>query len=33
MSTSKAIPGAQFIDPKILMRVGNLELVARNVVE
>jgi len=33
MSTSKAIPGAQFIDPKVLMRVGNLELVARNVVE
>src|SRR3954469_25287274 len=30
---SHAIPGAQFIDPKVLMRVGNLELVARNVVE
>jgi len=33
MSRSQAIPGAQFIDPKVLMRVGNLELVARNVVE
>jgi uncharacterized protein (DUF58 family) len=28
-----AIPGARFIDPKILMRVGNLELLARHVVE
>jgi uncharacterized protein (DUF58 family) len=33
MSKSQAIPGAQFIDPKVLMRVGNLELLARNVVE
>jgi uncharacterized protein (DUF58 family) len=33
MSRSQAIPGAQFIDPKVLMRVGNLELLARNVVE
>ena len=33
MSTSQAIPGARFIDPKVLMRVGNLELLARHVVE
>src|SRR5213082_3380431 len=30
---SQAIPGARFVDPKVLMRVGNLELLARNVVE
>jgi uncharacterized protein (DUF58 family) len=30
---SQAIPGARFVDPKILSRVGNLELLARNVVE
>jgi len=30
---SPAIPGARFVDPKVLMRVGNLELLARNVVE
>jgi uncharacterized protein (DUF58 family) len=30
---SHAIPGARFVDPKILQRVGNLELLARNVVE
>ncbi len=30
---SQAIPGARFIDPKVLMRVGNLELLARHVVE
>jgi uncharacterized protein (DUF58 family) len=29
----QAIPGARFVDPKILMRVGNLELLARHVVE
>src|SRR5436305_14640497 len=28
-----AIPGARFVDPKILARIGNLELLARNVVE
>jgi uncharacterized protein (DUF58 family) len=33
MTTSQAIPGARFVDPKILSRVGNLELMARNVVE
>ncbi len=33
MTTSQAIPGARFVDPKILSRIGNLELMARNVVE
>ena len=33
MITSHAIPGARFVDPKVLSRVGNLELLARNVVE
>jgi uncharacterized protein (DUF58 family) len=28
-----AIPGARFVDPKILGRIGNLELLARNVVD
>src|SRR5258705_3424945 len=28
-----AIPGARFVDPKILARIGNLELVARTVVD
>src|SRR5881397_2792422 len=27
------IPGARFVDPKILGRIGNLELLARNVVD
>jgi uncharacterized protein (DUF58 family) len=27
------IPGARFVDPKVLARIGNLELVARNVVD
>jgi uncharacterized protein (DUF58 family) len=30
---STAIPGARFVDPKVLARIGNLELVARNVVD
>src|SRR5580765_4910782 len=30
---SQALPGARFVDPKILTRVGNLELLARQVVE
>src|ERR687885_1077866 len=30
---TQAIPGARFVDPRILQRVGNLELIARNVVE
>jgi len=28
-----AMPGARFVDPKILSRIGNLELLARNVVD
>jgi uncharacterized protein (DUF58 family) len=28
-----AIPGARFVDPKVLARIGNLELVARSVVD
>jgi len=33
MHTSQTIPGARFVDPKILSRIGNLELLARTVVE
>jgi uncharacterized protein (DUF58 family) len=33
MPTHDAIPGARFVDPKILARVGNLELLARTVVD
>ena len=33
MTTSHSIPGARFVDPKVLTRVGNLELLARHVVE
>src|SRR5471030_1650018 len=33
MSPSPSVPGARFIDPKVLARVGNLELLARHVVE
>jgi uncharacterized protein (DUF58 family) len=33
MTTSQAIPGARFVDPKVLSRIGNLELMARSVVE
>jgi uncharacterized protein (DUF58 family) len=33
MIDSSAIPGARFVDPKVLARVGNLELVARSVVD
>jgi uncharacterized protein (DUF58 family) len=33
MITGSAIPGARFVDPTVLARVGNLELVARSVVE
>jgi uncharacterized protein (DUF58 family) len=32
-SSNQAVPGARFVDPQILMRVGNLELLARHVVE
>lgn len=33
MADTHAIPGARFVDPKVLARIGNLELMARNVVE
>jgi len=32
-SPTSAIPGARFVDPKVLARIGNLELVARSVVD
>ena len=31
--TNNALPGLQFLDPAVLARIGNLELVARTVVE
>jgi uncharacterized protein (DUF58 family) len=30
---TQTIPGARFVDPKILSRIGNLEIIARTVVE
>jgi uncharacterized protein (DUF58 family) len=33
MQTSQTIPGARFVDPRILARISNLELMARTVVE
>jgi uncharacterized protein (DUF58 family) len=33
MIGSSAIPGARFVDPVVLARIGNLELVARSVVD
>ena len=33
MITTSSIPGARFVDPKVLARIGNLELVARSVVD
>lgn len=33
MISSSSIPGARFVDPKVLARIGNLELVARSVVD
>jgi uncharacterized protein (DUF58 family) len=33
VAQQQAIPGARYVDPKILARIGNLELLARNVVE
>ena len=33
MISTSSIPGARFVDPKVLARVGNLELVARSVVD
>jgi uncharacterized protein (DUF58 family) len=31
--TTTAVPGARFVDPRVLARIGNLELVARSVVD
>ena len=33
MLTGSAIPGARFVDPTVLARIGNLELVSRSVVD
>jgi uncharacterized protein (DUF58 family) len=33
MINQSAIPGARFVDPKVLARIGNLELVSRSVVD
>lgn len=33
MSVNRPIPGARFVDPAVLARIGNLELVARSVVD
>ena len=33
MINSKAVPGARFVDPSVLARIGNLELVSRSVVD
>ena len=32
-SVSTAVPGARFVDPQVLARIGNLELVSRSVVD
>jgi hypothetical protein len=31
--TTSSVPGARFVDPVVLSRIGNLELVARHVVD
>jgi uncharacterized protein (DUF58 family) len=33
MATPSPIPGARFVDPQVLARIGNLELVAKSVVD
>ncbi|MES1254265.1 MAG: DUF58 domain-containing protein [Acidobacteriota bacterium] len=33
MNTGSAMPGARFVDPAVLARIGNLELLARTVVD
>ena len=33
MITASSIPGARFVDPKVLARIGNLELLSRSVVD
>src|SRR5438132_605294 len=32
MAQTRALPGARFVDPQVLARIGNLDLLARNVV-
>src|SRR5438876_3769527 len=32
MAQTRALPGSRFVDPKVLARIGNLDLLARNVV-
>src|SRR5438128_2474630 len=32
MTNAHALPGARFVDPQVLARIGNLDLLARNVV-
>src|SRR5947207_10212 len=33
MSSARALAGARFVDPQVLARIGNLDLLARNVVD
>lgn len=33
MQATTSIPGARFVDPKVLSRIGSLDLIARNVVD
>jgi uncharacterized protein (DUF58 family) len=33
VATGPVVPGARFVDPKVLARIGNLELVSRSVVD
>jgi hypothetical protein len=33
LAQASIVPGARFVDPKVLARIGNLELVARSVVD
>ena len=33
MDTAQTVPGARFVDPKVLARIGSLELLARTVVD
>ena len=32
-TSTAVVPGARFVDPKVLARIGNLELVSRSVVD
>ena len=33
MDTEQTVAGARFVDPKVLARIGSLELLARTVVD